>query len=174
MARAINKPAVFKLRVAYKRLVKGSILKDNIAGFKSGQDRLLKVNAVPDGAGLKPQVSKIEFGQIRPGRRRENFAAFKLHQSPDQCAICPGIVGDNPASERAIEFIRQVFLLYRGKTELDGLPAQGIGRQCGHSAGQHGVSERKAEEVFKEGGVGKDKVLVMDPHQEGGITQFGL
>ena len=47
-------------------------------------------------------------------------------------------------------------------------------RQCGHLAGQHGVTERKAEKVFKEGGVGKDEVVVMNPHQEGGITQLGL
>ena len=65
-ARAVNKPAVFKLGVADKRLVKGNILKDNIAGFKPGQDRLLQVNTLPDGAGLKPQVSKIEPRQIRP------------------------------------------------------------------------------------------------------------
>ena len=47
-------------------------------------------------------------------------------------------------------------------------------RQCGHIAGQYGVTERKAEKVFKEGSVGKDKVLVMDTHQERGITQLGL
>ena len=47
-------------------------------------------------------------------------------------------------------------------------------RQCGHIAGQHGVSEHKAEKVFKEGGVGKDEAVVMDTHQERGITQLGL
>ena len=62
----MDKPATFKLCIADKRLVKGNILKDNIAGFKPGQDRLLQVNAMPDGAGLKSKVSKIEPRQIGP------------------------------------------------------------------------------------------------------------
>ena len=65
-ARAMDKPAVFKLGVADKRLVKGNIPEGNIAGFKPGQNRLLQVNAMPDGPGLKPKVSKIKPRQIRP------------------------------------------------------------------------------------------------------------
>ena len=62
----MDKPAVFKLCVADKRIFKGNIPEGNIAGFKPGQDRLLQVNALPDGAGLKPQVSKIQPRQIGP------------------------------------------------------------------------------------------------------------
>ena len=64
-ARAIDEPAVFKLCVADICIFKANVPKDDIAGFKPGQDRLLQVNALPDRAGLKPQVSKIEPRQIR-------------------------------------------------------------------------------------------------------------
>ena len=73
-----------------------------------------------------------------------------------------------------IEFVFPVFLFYSRQAELDSLPAQGMIRQCGHIAGQHSVTERKAEKVFKEGGVGKDEAVVTNPHEERGITQFGL